>query len=108
MSQIETHCGKFKILAKGKDNILEYIKEHNTEKFFDVNKYYIGSESEYYDILDGDILIEYIEHKKYDEDESLVEFTKNEDGTIDFLIQFYNGGCCLQEALSCYKDYVGE
>lgn len=102
------HIGKFKILAKGKDNILEYIKEHNIEKFFDVNKYYIEPESEYYDILDDDILIEYIEHKKYGEDDSLVEFTKNEDGTVNFMVQFYNGGCCLQEALSLYKKYVGE
>ena len=97
MSQTETHVGKFKILAKGKDNILEYIKEHNIE-----------SESEYYNILDGDVLIEYIEHKKYDEDTYLMEFTKNEDGTIDFVIQFYNGGCCLSEALSLYKKYVEE
>ena len=108
MSQTETHIGKFKILAKGRNNILEYIKEHNIEKFFNTNTHYIESESEYYDILDGDILIEYIEHREYDEDDSIVEFTKNEDGTIDFLVQFYNGGCCLQEALSCYKNYVKE
>ena len=108
MSQTETHIGKFKILAKGKDNILEYIKEHNIEKFFDIDEYYIESESERYDILDGDILIEYIEHKEYGEDDDLVKFTKNEDGTINFMIQFYNGGCCLQEALSLYKEYVEE
>ena len=108
MSQTETHIGKFKILAKGKDNILEYIKEHNIDKFFDIDKHYIESESEYYDILDGDILIEYIEHREYGEDDDLIEFTKNEDGTIDFLVQFYDGGCCLQEALACYKNYVGE
>lgn len=109
MSQTETHIGKFKILAKGKDNILEYIKEHNIDKFFDVNyNNYITSESEYYDILNGDTLIEYVEHREYGEDDSLVEFTKNEDGTIDFLVQFYNGGCCLTEALECYKNYVGE
>ena len=101
MSQTETHIGKFKILAKGKDNILEYIKEHNIDKFFDVNyNNYITSESEYYDILNGDTLIE------YGEDDSLVEFTKNEDGTIDFLVQFYNGGCCLQEVLEDYKNFI--
>ncbi len=108
MSQTETHIGKFKILAKGKDNILEYIKEHNIDKFFDIDGRYIESESEYYDVLDGYTLIEYIEHRKYGEDDSLVEFAKNEDGTIDFLVQFYNGGCCLTEALECYKNYVGE
>ena len=112
MSQIETHIGKFKILTKGRNNILEYIKEHNIEEFFDIDKYHyiesIESGSEYYDILDGDILIEYIEHREYGEDDDLIEFTKNEDGTIDFLVQFYNGGCCLSEALACYKNYVGE
>lgn len=108
MSQTEIHIGKFKILAKGENNILEYIKEHNLEKFFDINEYYIEPESEYYDILDGGILIEYIEHKKYGEYDDLVEFTKNEDGTINFMVQFYNGGCCLQEALSLYKNYIEE
>lgn len=106
MSQIETHCGKFKVLAEGYDNILKYVKEHNIEKFFDIDGHYIISESEYYDILDGDTLIEYIEHREYDEDDSLIEFTKNEDGTINFLVQFYNGGCCLQEVLEDYKNFI--
>ena len=50
--------------------------------------------------------LEYVEHREYGEDDSLVEFTKNEDGTIDFLVQFYNGGCCLQEVLEDYKNFI--
>ena len=105
MSQTETHCGKFKVLAEGYDNILKYVKEHNIENLFNFD-FYIRSESEYYDILDGYTLIEYIEHRKYGEDDNLVEFTKNEDGTINFLVQFYNGGCCLQEVLEDYKNFI--
>lgn len=110
MSQTETHIGKFKIIAEGKDSILKYIKEHNLEKFFDTTiNGDIFSESEYYEVLnDNNILIEFIEHREYGEDDAIVEFNKNNDGTIDFLVQFYNGGCCLQEVLEDYKNYVGE
>ena len=46
MSYIETHFGKFKILAKGEENIRQYFKEHDieTDKYddicpFDTHKY---------------------------------------------------------------------
>lgn len=40
-----------------------------------------------------------LEHREYEEDDYSIEATKNEDGTFDFIAQFYNGGTCLEECL---------
>lgn len=45
------------------------------------------------------MLIEFIEHVKYDEDEGICIFRKNNDNTYNLTTQFYNGGCCFQEIL---------
>lgn len=102
MSYIETHFGKFKILAKGEENIRQYIKEHNieTDEYedawpSDTDKYCVTYSYE----EDGDkYLIEFIEHEEL-EGEGFEKFQQNEDGTISFEVQFYNGGCGLFEAL---------
>ncbi len=38
-----------------------------------------------------------LENKELEGD--IFQATKNEDGTVDFVVQYYNGGCCLSEAL---------
>ena len=32
-------------------------------------------------------------------EDSFFDATRNEDGTISFQVQYYNGGCCLSEAV---------
>jgi hypothetical protein len=59
-------------------------------KDFPYKKLNIGNQS---------YLIEMLEHKEFGEDEYLLEVSKNEDGTFDFIAQFYNGGTCLEECL---------
>lgn len=108
MSCIETHFGRFKILAKGEENIRQYIKEHNieTDKYDDIwpsdtNKYCVTYPYE------GDkYLIEFIEHEELDEGDDFEKFQQNKDGTISFGVQFYNGGCCLGEALGNFCKYL--
>ena len=103
MSYTETHFGKFKILAKGEENIRQYIKEHNieTDEYedtwpSDTDKYCVTYPYE----KDGDkYLIEFIEHEEFDEGDDFEKFRQNEDGTVNFGVQFYNGGCGLEEAL---------
>ena len=110
MSCTETHFGKFKVLAKGEENIRQYIKEHNieTDKYedtwpSDTDKYCVTYP---YD-KDGDkYLIEFIEHEALDDGEDFEKFRQNEDGTISFGVQFYNGGCGLFEALGGFYKHV--
>lgn len=102
MSYIETHFGKFKILAKGEENIRQYIKEHNIETD-DTHEYCVTYPYE----KDGDkYLIEFIEHEELDEGDHFEKFQQNEDGTISFGVQFYNGGCGLEEALGNFYEYL--
>lgn len=110
MSYTETHFGRFKILAKGEENIREYIKEHNieTDKYDDMwpsdtDKYCVTTPWE----RDGDnYLIEFLEHKELGEGEDFEDFHQNEDGTINFGVQFYNGGCGLAEALGNFYNHL--
>jgi len=109
MSYIETHFGKFKILAKGEENIRQYIKEHDieTDKYdgypSDSDKYRVTYPYE----KDGNkYLIEFIEHERLNEGDDFEKFQLNEDGTISFGVQFYNGGCCLEEALGNFYEYL--
>lgn len=107
MSYIETHFGKFKVLARGRENINNYIKEHNIEvddpNFNDLypidDKYCITYP---YNKDNQECLIEFIDHEEYRE-EGFAKFIKNEDETISFATQFYNGGCCLGEALGNFE-----
>ena len=112
MSWTETHFGKFKILAKGEENIRQYIKEHNieTDKYEDIwpsdtDKYCVTYPYPYE--RDGNkYLIEFIEHEELDEGEDFEKFHQNEDGTISFGVQFYNGGCSLFEALGNFEKAI--
>ena len=108
MSYTETHFGKFKILAKGEENIRQYFKEHNIETDDDIwpsdtDKYCVTYPYE----KDGDkYLIEFIEHEELDEGDDFEKFRQNEDGTISFGVQFYNGGCGLEEALGNFYKHL--
>ena len=119
MSTTETHVGRFKILVQGKENILKYLKEHpeinvKVEKYGD--KYYdIYSDDPKYDVIyypeKEQTLIEYIHHEEFDDSADIYHFKKEDDGTISFLCQFYNGGTCIQEVLGRfdnpkYENYV--
>ena len=41
-----------------------------------------------------------IQDKEFDPDSDIFEMEKNEDGTLDYHVRFYNGGCGFEEALS--------
>lgn len=45
-----------------------------------------------------------VTYSPVEDDGDIYEANKNEDGTIDFLTRFYNGGCSFNEAL----DYAME
>lgn len=106
MSQNEFHTGKLALVdLKGKtaeqfaeetckaSGISEISSYHDTwlEEF----KYELGYER--YFIVDGEIY-EMIDHSESD-DEYFVHMNRNEDGTISFSSQFYNGGTCLSEII---------
>lgn len=54
-------------------------------------------DKEYY--VDGEKLYEISDFKNIDSDDDIFQAKKQTDGSIDFNVRFYNGGCCLDEAL---------
>ena len=131
MSCTETHFGKFIVRARGWKAIREYCDEHNIpydtwkndeaiELVFYESRdpnWIEKSRNRKYDIIykyrknepDENILIEYLEHKSFDDDSPGFAYFKHyDDGSLGFAIQFYNGGTCEQEVLGDFEEDRGE
>ena len=110
MSSTETHFGKLR-KVEVKNYTLEQWCEHKCKEngnielksYFDswqeqmIDEYY-----EKYFIVNGEVW-EAIEHIESEDGEFIDIMIPNEDGTITFVQQFYNGGTCLSE---CIEDGI--
>lgn len=103
MSRTELHVGKVKEVNYGLTSLEETAKMILWELGEDVDNIHNSIEyllDEHYDkyVRVKDKLYKIIVDKEYQEDD-LMQATKNSDGTIDYVVQFYNGGCGFNEAL---------
>lgn len=110
MSNTETHFGKIKKLdlggltpeqwahakcvAKGDAGLMHYYNNFKEQLLdeHDCYKKYIFVRDEVWEIFD---------HEESDGDSDISMLTPNEDGSLSFVMQFYNGGTCLSE---CIED----
>lgn len=118
MSRTETHTGKIKVITMTTKDTVEYINEYLSKyweiEMSDNGRFYVYETDAYneeywkkgiefpYDVIevkDQWWLIKFVKHKEFGEDENLEEIYLNEDGTYDFICQFYNGGTCLSEMI---------
>jgi hypothetical protein len=106
MSHTETHVGKLRkvnfegltieqwcearckekgrlTLASYNDSWKEELRDSVQEKYFFIK----------------DEIWEAFDHIKEDDGSDIYHMQKNEDGTITFVMQFYNGGTCLSECI---------
>ena len=124
MSRTETHTGKFKVITRTTEDTIEYINKNLSEYWLvelsNNGRIYINETEKFdedycdkefpYDVVgvkDQWWLIEFVKHKAFDEDEDLAEMSINEDGTYDFMCQFYNGGTYLGEVLGWMLEKNG-
>jgi len=58
---------------------------------------------EYYDkyVIYGDILYSIVEKISLDADGSIFNMSNDDDGTLNFEVRYYNGGCSFDEAIEC-------
>ena len=106
MSYTELHTGKFRIVAKGVEEIDNYINENNlidkverTEYNGKVS-YYIDNEQ--YDIVkvkDIPVMIKYDYHTEEEDLSYVSRINKDPDGSYNFIMMFYNGGTYLSEII---------
>jgi len=93
----ETEHFKGKLTPTGKD-LIDYVDGHKIPDYYD-------DEEEYFNdclvdtaiVIDGKVFE--IQRTEYEDSDDIFESTKNEDGTIDFQVKYYNGGCGFGEAL---------
>jgi hypothetical protein len=111
MSQTEFHTGKlYKVQIEDtlEQTCRKIAKEHNIELDDDWKENFID-QFDNYSKKRGHIKEEYfvhkenlykvINHQETDNDEYFMNLSKNDDGSISFIGQFYNGGTCFSEML---------
>ena len=108
MSYTELHTGKFRIVAKGVDEIDAYINANNLTDKVDRDEYngkvsYYIDDKEGYDIVvvkDTPVMIQYDYHNEEEASDYISHINKGADGSYNFVMMFYNGGTCLSEMIS--------
>lgn len=107
MSYTEYHCGKLKkFIPPYGENPEDWASQflENIEAERDTNMYktaidqVIGECEEFwYKLVNINGVIYEVEDQEITEDFDML--TKNEDGTFNYTMSFYNGGACFSEAL---------
>jgi len=83
---------------KSKKKYTELIK---TNFMFDNNYEFISWFDELEDrfVIVKGFLYEIISKKNLSDDHDIFDAVENNDGTIDYHVMYYNGGCCFDEAI---------
>lgn len=106
MSYTEFHTGNFSIVAKGVDEIDAYINENNLADKVERTEYngkvsYYIDDKEYDIVRVKDSIPVMIKFKYHEEVSDYVSYiNKDEDGSYNFIMMFYNGGTDLSEMIS--------
>lgn len=115
MSETVTYAGKMKEIELLDNTLLDTVKALAVV-FGDADYSKLGDDiheilcdhlEDKYELV-GDKLFKMVSLKRFTDGEEINMGSRNPDGTIDFLTQFYNGGCCLNEALEEVLKYVDE
>jgi len=111
MSRTEFHTGKLYPINFGKDleghcrriakengiELEEDWKEDFRDKFDEYERKKNHAMEEYF--INGEDLYRVIDHVESDSEGYFMKLSKNDDGSIAFMGQFYNGGTCFSEML---------
>ena len=107
MSRTELHIGKLRKIELKLDQSLEdFYKEKLKEiGITELRKYDNDWEDAFKDefnekyFIVNNIIWEAFEHEEKDDSDDIYELKSNEDGTLSFIMKFYNGGTCLSECI---------
>ena len=112
MSEQVTNIGYLRKIPKFQNETTENIaRKILSEKHIDINGYGSYTEclqnelSDTFTIIENEVYQITIEKSFYDED--IFHATKMAQGRINFVVSFYNGGCCLSEALEEALKNIG-
>jgi hypothetical protein len=107
MSQTEHHIGKLRKVVinegysiedwcreKCQDAGIPTIPEHY-DSWQETLKFHLDLYETYFFV--NDVVWEVFDHTEFDDD--IYEMVPNADGTVSFIMSFYNGGTCLSECI---------
>ena len=93
----ETVRYKGKLTPTGK-TVEQYMRFVDTPSYYDDKTEHFNEEFQSTAIeIDGEVYD--IVRNEFEDSDGIFESSKNEDGTIDFEVKYYNGGCGFGEAL---------
>lgn len=95
MSEYEHFKGKLTTTGKSID---EFMQDVEIPNYYDCKTEYFNEEMTD-QAIEVDGIVFTVDRSYYEDDSDIFESTKNEDGTIDFQVKYYNGGCGFGEAL---------
>jgi len=113
MSDYETHKGKLIPTELTKEEVVKdfldnysgdwkwVLKLREEDKLSDEDIDEMFYDIEKYSEINGKIYI--IENERF-RDDDLFQMKQNPDGSLEYLVRYYNGGCCFEEAL----EYAAE
>lgn len=102
MSHTETHIGRAVRLEMPEDkevwaeNTLKELKAERDD-YYDSAFEQVTEDGKHYLLIAGQLYA--IENKELGEGEDINNAVVNPDGSISYVLQFYNGGCYFTEAL---------
>lgn len=109
MSSMESHVGKLRKVQRNEgqsiedwcrekceDNGVPSMLPELYDSWQETLKYHLDFYETYF-FIDGEVW-EILDHRDLD-DSDTYEMTPNPDGTISFIMRFYNGGTCLTECI---------
>ena len=107
MSQTELHIGKLRKVELEQNQSLEdfYKEKLKNIGITELRSYDNDWEDTFKDefqekyFIVNDVIWEAFEHKEKDDSDDIYELKPNEDGTLSFIMKFYNGGTCLSECI---------
>lgn len=89
---------KQKLIEKNPNKQEEYSKLDDWDDIFD-ELYYADINENFYLDREKWKVWEILNHKGYSDEDYIDEWEKQPNGDIKFITQFYNGGCCFDEAI---------
>lgn len=111
MSRMVYVKGKLKLLtpllAETLEDQCKRIVGYEISDYWESYVEYVQSEHPMYFINNGN-LYEIVEEREISDDEDIFIAIPNGDGTINFELKYYNGGCSMEEALNiAFKKMKG-
>ena len=107
MSQTEVHVGKLlKIDTTSYQTVESWCKEYCIRNGIQMRSYYESYEECFSNECSKEFIIcnnnvyKIIKNMECDGDD-IYHASVNEDGTIDYVLSYYNGGCGFNEAIEC-------